>query len=453
MKVNLALLLALAALSTRAWAAGADPDPLVPTAPPLMQDRTAAGGRAAFEVLDGDIYTNLQIGLNLTRDKLSIGLAVPLRLRMYDSAPKEEGGVIRKEEWDDWREWTRIVRYVQYGKRGEPLFLRYGELVAASIGHGTIVHRYYNTLDPDHYHSGFVGAVDFDEGGGEWITDDLLGPRIVGGRVYTRPLLGSGVLLEDLEIGASLVTDISAPWSITDNGKVPPVTDTGKATAWLWALDVSHPILTRESGGLRVYTDFNFAADAGFGLHQGFLAWVETSESLTLESRLEYRLLTARYAPSYFNGFYDFERSYFYPGSDGKSRTKWRHWMEAPGLEWRQGAFFELYSVVGKLLGIGAAYEDYTRHGDSSFLARAELPYMSDFKLAAYYSKRDFASFGEIFDRDRAFMAVEARYRLLPVVYCFADYSLLWMKRDDGSGQHYDTVDDFSFGLGAETDF
>ncbi|MEL6180918.1 MAG: hypothetical protein AAFS10_18300, partial [Myxococcota bacterium] len=84
------------------------------------------------------------------RSPLRLALQLPLRLRLADREP-EDNDLIRAEDWDEVAEFMRVVRLAEYGVPDDPLYVRAGELSGATLGHGTIMNRYYNVIDVDHY--------------------------------------------------------------------------------------------------------------------------------------------------------------------------------------------------------------------------------------------------------------------------------------------------------------
>jgi hypothetical protein len=452
-KVKLALVLWMTLMV--AGTALAQAPAQTPTIAPLGR---AAGFVTGLEFLDEDLYLKLRVGMSMTRDQWAFGVGVPLRLRLMDQAPEESGGVIRKQDWDQWQEWSRIIRFVEYGKRGDPFHLRAGELVGVTIGHGTLVHRYYNTLDINRYRSGALVELNSDRAGCELLTDDFLGPRLLAARTWASPIPKS-LGLDKLRFGVTVASDLSAPWTriiYRADGVTPDVGSDLRATepAVLYGFDLSHPLLRSGNFGLDLYSDFNFAGGEGFGWHPGLIATMKEPKRLDLEMRAEYRYVTARYAPSYFNAFHDFERSLPIRGKDGIYRSKWRHYMEAPGLTARHGVFAETYAILSEALGLGLSYEDYQGPDNTSVMARAELPYVANLKLGAYYSKRNFGGLDQLFDRDRSQLVLAGRYRFLGFLFAFADYSLYWIKTSPkGDPISYQTLDSLAFGVGAEADF
>ena len=78
------------------------------------------------------------------------------------------------------------------GQPSDPFFLRAGELAASTLGHGTIVNRYYNNVDIDHYHTGIATNLNMETWGAQVMVNDLLAWNLVGLR-GVRAAFGHGV--------------------------------------------------------------------------------------------------------------------------------------------------------------------------------------------------------------------------------------------------------------------
>ena len=212
-------LLTLAFVASIATTAQAEPD-----WEPVSAAAAASTGSAGFQSgsaaaamgwvkLGEDHFVAVNVATTLNLGLFRVGINAPLNLRVLDNDPQNEG-VVRKEDWDEPSEWLRILRFVEVGSPRGTFFVRFGELVASSMGHGTIVDAYYNSIDPDHYQGGLKLRIDPGPGGGELLIDNIIEPELVGVRGFIRPLrifMGSDGLLGRLATGVSLVSDLKAP--------------------------------------------------------------------------------------------------------------------------------------------------------------------------------------------------------------------------------------------------
>ena len=423
--------------------------------------------RLGYGMLGEDHFLTIAPGFSFGFGKIKFGIQAPLRIRLIDNKPKQNSWV-REEDWDEPSDWTRILRFFQYGEPRDVFYLRLGELVASSIGHGTIIHRYYNTLELDHYHTGLSTKLNLEDGGVEFLTNDVLSWNMVGLRGYIYPfkLLMDNPhwLLKRLAVGTTFASDFIAPWELTmetDGAGTHPRVDSTNSldykarVAWFWGLDLELRVVDTKTLYVTPYTDFNVFAGQGVGWHLGVLNGLRWLDS-EFELRLEYRLVGAGYAPSYFNTLYDLERLQFLPlASGGQALTKYRYYEEAD-LDLIHGFYGELYMNILGLVGIGGSYEDYQGDDNASVTLRLDLPEIARVKLAAYYARRNFDGFSELFSLDDAYGVAEARVKVAGPLFLFGIYSIHWVLNDDVTSSkygEYEASDDFQVGAGVAFSF
>jgi len=140
---------------------------------------------------EGD-YISTTLNTEFSLGPVGLGLGVPLNLLVYpdNGVNKNDiayGGVVRKRDWDEWQSYLKVIRYVRYGHKRDPVYFLAGQLWGATIGHGTLVNRYANSLSLDHTKFGLTLDFNSTYVGVETLTDSLGSPNIVGGRFYVRP--------------------------------------------------------------------------------------------------------------------------------------------------------------------------------------------------------------------------------------------------------------------------
>src|SRR5438552_2785722 len=81
-----------------------------------------------------------------------------------------------------------------------------GQLWGASIGHGTLVNRYANSLNLDHPKFGLAFDVNTTYFGVETMTDYVGDPSLLAGRAYVRPF-GDTLFLRGWAVGVTFATD------------------------------------------------------------------------------------------------------------------------------------------------------------------------------------------------------------------------------------------------------
>ena len=422
-----------------------------------------AEGMMSFANFGEGYFLNLAVGTSFSIGKVSLGVQAPLKIRVIDKDPENDTWY-REEDWDDVSDWTRIIRFIQYGNPRDPFYIRLGELVSATLGHGTIVNRYYNTLNIDHYHTGMWTAVNLEFGGAELLTNDVLAWNMTATRGYIKPfglfMAEPNIWLKKLAVGASFAGDFTAPtWKGNPGQGMTPAELPTTDVAWLAGFDVEYQLVRNEGVAVTPYSDLNFFASPGTGWHLGVLNEFQVAKS-QLQVRLEYRLLSAHYAPTYFNTLYDIERSTFLALPQYKTAAinpaspKYYYFKEAEGLGMRHGFYGELFADILGLVGIGGIFEDYQGPDNASVTLRADLPAIMDLKLSAYYTRRNFDGLSGIFSLDDAYLVAEGRYQILGPLFAFALYTRYWDEVTDADGfKKYESEDSWQFGAGAAFTF
>lgn len=140
------------------------------------------------------------------------------------------------------------VRYVEYGQRGDPLFLKIGNLSNFTIGQGLLMRNYANDIDfPVVRRIGFNLGLDLEKWGFEGIVNDLSAPEIYGGRLYFRPAAPA----IPAAVGLSTIADVGPGRSIvtTDRSGNPLPPETAIP---LSAADETDPIFVNVAADLEL---------------------------------------------------------------------------------------------------------------------------------------------------------------------------------------------------------
>ena len=59
--------------------------------------------------------------------------------------------MLRKRDWDEPLDYFKLVRFIRYGHKRDPVYVLAGQMWGTSIGHGTLVNRYANSLNLDQF--------------------------------------------------------------------------------------------------------------------------------------------------------------------------------------------------------------------------------------------------------------------------------------------------------------
>lgn len=405
----------------------------------------AVGASVGFGQMGEDWFLKTQLSTELSFGKLGIGLRVPLNIRVKDEDPQagdDIGGIIRKEDWDEPVEYLRVIRYVRWGHKGDPVYVRVGEL-AARIGHGTIMDRYMNNLDLNTFRLGVQLDVSTQWGGVETVAADVArqfgdsdnATKVAGGRIYVRPyaFLDPEGALNIFAVGTSLVLDTNAPLTFeTDASGDLKVKDT--TTAGVYGFDFDVAALRSPVMDITPYTDLNFLTDAdGWGWHAG-INFLAKFPVVKIPFRVEYRRFFDGYRPVYFGNFYEAERFAYGDHDNDKDvdvgGTKAQVLRQlSDGLNgYYADAFFDF---VG-LFRLGGVYEDYEGM-DPNLAILLDVPALEVVQFRGYYSRMRIEGTDDIFVLDeRSLLIAEGRYLVVPMVYLVGRWTRTWARDDKG---------------------
>lgn len=223
-----------------------DVEPETLPEPPEDEEETAPGavdrffGRLAeisglqigSITLNGETYARVAFQPRISIGKLDAALYLPVVYRENLFDPSDWYQPEGNNEWSfgsdkNWSEdpleglrdlgtdLALKIRYIEYAERGDPFFLKVGNLSSFTIGQGLLMRNYANDVDfPVVRRIGFNTGIDLEKWGLEVLTNDLAAPEIYGGRIYFRP----AAPVIPAAVGISAVTDIvpSDEISLTD---------------------------------------------------------------------------------------------------------------------------------------------------------------------------------------------------------------------------------------------
>jgi hypothetical protein len=422
-------------------------------------------GAALFEKIDEDYFLTLDLQNELRIGPVGFGVWVPLRFRVWDRDPDNDG-VFRQEDWDEVSDYARLLRFVELRLGGSAWRLRghFGALDGESLGHGTVLAGYYNSLDRNHYQAGLVLDSAIRWGGVELMLDNLLAPEIFGLRLHVRPtsFFTKNQWANRLIVGLSYTADARAPAALSPDptrSPVQPAVDgeqnlvvAGRDHLGVLGVDLEYAVIQNKLIDLVPYLDLNFMFDggggSGAGMHLGtfFNLRIPTPIGPTLLTRLEYRLVGSGYAPRYFDSLYETQRLEYDASAitdpSGLPLTKLA-WLRL-GSSGKNGWLGELYFDFAGWLRVGGTYEDYEGPNNSALTLSLLLPKLKLIQLGATYTRRGFDSLADAFDKDGAMLLCYARVAAYGPLFISATYSRAWHLE---SGR-YQVEDDFSVGAG-----
>ncbi len=408
----------------------------------ITQEDSRIGAGIGILRIDESLLLSIMAFTTFDFGPVHIGLQAPLRFRVYSLSAKTNHFQLRREDWDEFSDYLRIFRFVDYGNPSESIYARIGALTEVSLGHGTLMAGYYNSIDFDHFQAGVRANISFFYGGVETMLQSISAPRLLGGRVFIRPgnFLDFCSPLQRLVVGTSIYVDAAAPTKHAANTVDSKGNWQGPTRAFAAVgLDVEYNLVSSELFDITPYTDWNYLGGEGAGFHSGILLGVYPLPMLTLQSRLEYRLLGARYLPVYFDYLYEIQRNLY---RDGKTKLEYLNDGGSGAL--RNGYYGELTMRLAGAWTLHGAFEDYQGSSNSRVLLRVLFPELFGFKLGAYYLKSDFEKLCALFDKDNALGIAEVRFQVMNMVSILGQVIRQWKLSGDG---HYDVFDSYQLGV------
>ena len=442
---------------------------------------------------NGDWYLKTIINTDFSIGPVGLGLALPLSLLVNnnedvgcDNKPcsrdsKTYWSVIRRRDWDNPSDWLRFIRYVRYGHKRETFYALVGQHWSSSIGHGTLVNRYNNTLNLDLNKVGVALDVNTTFFGAETLVDNVFDPNLLAARAYLRPF-GDVPFLRGWAVGSTIAVDLNAPRGLlcknSTSGLVGPcltaspqplvVNSEGNPgidysqLQLTFGVDTEYELLNNSLIRLVPYIDGNRIAGAGNGLHLGVMTTIRLPIPLlevSLEARLEYRIMQAGYIPEYFDQTYDLGRVQYARVFSGAAicgtaascvryspKAKAAREQKADPSTGNQGYYGELSVNLAGFVQIGGTLQDYQSDSGASLGLYATVPKLEIIKVQGYYLRKNFEGLANAFALDeRSLLGGSLAYKVFGPLYVRGQFQRAWVL-NPGS-QKIEASDSVSFGV------
>ncbi len=248
---------------------------------------------------------------------------------------------LRRADWDERTDFGRIVSELAWQGPGDPWWLRLAPVEGLTLGTGNLVSDFVSTIDPDHWRTGFVGALDFRPVAAQVFLDSFLDPQVLGGRVAIRPFywVDDRGIFGRLEVGMALAGDLRMPWDPCpgppDATGIPASGREGLLAGSIdlrWTLWRSRTVEVTPHGA---WTRLG-VSDAA---HAGLTLALAPHQNVRLRLGGEWRWLGPRAVLPWFDGLYMADRHVFLDQPKGRARdlaSDGRHGSAVHfGLEWR----------------------------------------------------------------------------------------------------------------------
>ena len=317
------------------------------------------GGVFEAITIDGKTYQQIGLRPELTLWKVGIGLDISLLL--------DEEGKVREEDWDETDDYIDKIYYIRFGKKGDPLYFRFGGLDYTTLGYGSIISGYTNMLEyPTYKRQGLDFGIETTHFGMQAIVNDfkeLKGRNraVMGGsRVYVKPFsrlqIGgsfagdlneykglrdsdddgypdevdfypnndnyvtereyyAAVLGEDEELGSTIVALVNAGLiSSIMKSQLTPYSDNRSKTGF-WAADAGLDLIKSSFLNITIYSQYVKSINTG---GWGFTApGLSISIGNIIEIYGDYRQQSEKFIFGYYNNTYDLERAKYVDDGTG----------------------------------------------------------------------------------------------------------------------------------------
>jgi len=249
------------------------------------------GALVGAATMGGITYTQVILTPDLDFGIFGIGLRLNLEF--------DKDGKFRPGEWDSVQAILSKIDYLRVGHKGDTFYLRFGSLKNATLGHGTIVDRFDNTLYmPDVRLMGFQLDIDFGAVGFETFTSNAFLFDILAARLFFRPFTG---LFDKLHIGATYAGDLNTKNMIkTGEGKYEFSNTDGGESVHIIGVDLGLPLPDLGILSWLLYADYSWIVDQG----SGFAAGIAGDIAFIFNWKFEFNHNRAHYISSYFDFLY-----------------------------------------------------------------------------------------------------------------------------------------------------
>jgi len=351
--------------------------------------------------IDGETYYLVSFAPEVAFGQLGIGLDLNLRFNTQ--------GKLRMGDYSKFEDYLRIIRYVRWAQKGDPFYIRVGQLDYSLLGHGSIIYNYRNSASYDMRRTGIELDLNFEKYGFESIYSDITGRGLLGLRGYFRPLkftsLAKIPFINNFEVGATFTRDLNQYADYTHNDTFSRI-DSSRSGLSIYGFDFGLPILSYSFLKSTLYYDFAQISNYGHGSSIGINMNFYGMGILNIRGKYEYRINGANYIPAYFNALYEHDRFSFL-NRLSKSDSLWQ-------IAANRGYFGELIISVFNSIYIIAGYQASADVKNQGILhAELQLPQVAGIVVRGAFDK---TRVGRVFILDdNSILGAEIGYK--PVKY------------------------------------
>lgn len=461
---------------------------------------TDLGAEVGFASLDHITYLAPTLAADIRINMFQLAFRAPLRFHMSDWS-------LREQDWDEASDFFRLGQCVRIDWSAEGRFqrergfcrpwdvvkddyyvsTRLAPIQDFSLGHGTILNGFSNTIDPDHFQSAVVTDFQLHEFvTGHLLLDNVTNPNLMGGTISFQPFAYEREETEDsyeesnrFQLELTAVSDIGAPDRVlTAFGR--PISDnhanllyTRKPVTVLGA-DLQYRYIFGRQINFELHADANYIADHGMGSHaQALFIYNHPDGIYSWRGVGEFRYVERDYIPNYFDSYYFIQRQQFNltaQASDASAGigdaivTKQQFLNSLPRGQFDAGYYIalegEVYSGEGsdrRVVANGRVYiaDNLGRNADGQFLVSLGLHRLGgEFDVTALYSRQNWSMLRDIFQLNNTLIKLLVRWDFSEYFYLLMNYGRIWQLVADASsgGAGYQSQNELTFSLGYSGD-
>jgi hypothetical protein len=382
--------------------------------------------------INGETFYLINITPEVAFGQLGIGLDINFRFNTK--------GKLRAGDYSKFEDYLRIIRYVRWAQKGDPFYIRVGQLDYSLLGHGSIIYNYRNSASYDMRKTGIELDMNSEKFGFESMYSDLTGRGLLGLRGYVRPLkftsLAKVPVINNFEVGATYTRDLNQYADYNQPISPGPI-DSSRAGLSIYGFDLGLPIISYSFLKSTVYYDFAQISHYGHGSTVGINISLPGMGILMVRGKYEFRFNGANFIPAYFNALYEHDR---FLNGRSKSDTLWK-------VAANRGYYGELIISVLNTFNIIAGYQaPYDVKNQGLMHAELQLPEVTGIVVRGAFDK---TRIGRVFILDdNSILSGEigykpAKYVLVSMLYqrTFSNRNPDGSLRTDGSYVKQDRVE------------
>jgi hypothetical protein len=428
--------------------------------------------------ITGDMDMYAQIGFQPTfgMGELAIGLNITVT---YDFENEE----FRRTEYNESADYLKLIRFIRYGKnpRREGIYVKAGELDAATIGHGTIINRYKTNVDYENRRAGAQVNLNYKYWGLETFTNNMFLGEVIGVRAIAKPFANNMIpIVNDIAFGVTIATDSTAPYILEDTETWDDVADDWVPGAdglpdWdenyviqvddyeslmIVGVDMEIPVFRGNMLGLNFYADWmqmrDVADDSGAfstGSAVGMIFNFKLTENNKLYLKIEQRYFDQNFIPGYFDNMYEIQRVQY--STDFPLLTKLGLLASLPDDGRFKGLRAEVALDLLAIFQVWGSFEDnYDLDDDGLITLGAGFKNIAGVSIGAEYTRRNIndGDLNDMFTLDeRSIFTAFLKYKVNAFIGAGAVYRREWAL-NELTGE-YEPVDSYSVGISYNTAF